>query len=234
MRKLIFTFCVMLLSTSVLASTDISSECVILLHGLNRTERAMRPLESALMREGYSVINNGYPSRENSIEELMPYLDKAIADCGDASSVHFVTHSMGGVLIRAYLSVQPIEALGRVVMLGPPNKGSEIVDIFGGYRWFGFLNGPAVRQLGTRDDFIVTLGAVRYDVGVVAGDRSMNPLLSLILPKPNDGKVSVASTYVDGMADHITLPVTHTFMMRDAQVIEQTIAFLKLAKFNKD
>lgn len=234
MHKLIFIVCVLWASTCSLANAATHSECVVLLHGLNRTERAMRPLQRALEQEGYHVVNNGYPSRDKPIEALMPYLDKAIDDCHGSSPVHFVTHSMGGVLVRVYFADHSLADLGRVVMLGPPNHGSEIVDLFGGYKWFEILNGPAGIQLGTSENFFVKLGAVDYDVGVVAGDRSINLLLSQMLPKPNDGKVSVESTYVDGMSDHITLPVTHTFMMRDVQVIEQIIAFLKSSKFRRN
>ncbi len=206
-------------------------EAVILLHGLARTARSMGPMARALERAGYRVVNRGYPSRRMPVEALAPLaVDSALAHCGDCAGIHFVTHSMGGILLRHYLRASPLPELGRVVMLAPPNGGSEVVDRLRDAPGFGLLNGPAGRQLGTAG-LPPTLGAVDYPVGVVAGTRSVNPLLSLLLPKPNDGKVSVAATRVEGMCDFIAVPNTHPFIMRVPHVIEQTLAFLATGRF---
>ncbi len=141
---------------------------------------------------------------------------------------------MGGILLRGYLAMERPEQLGRTVMLAPPNQGSELVDRLSGLSLYRWINGPEGMQLGTDpESFLRRLPPVDYPVGVIAGSRSANPLLSQFLPKPNDGKVSVASTHVAGEADHLTLPVTHTYMMNNPSVIRQTVFFLENGRFSR-
>lgn len=212
-----------------------NGESVILLHGLARTARAMTKLEKALGDAGYTVINQGYPSTRHDIPELAAQtLPKALARCPEQGQIHVVTHSMGGILLRQYLSENVLPRLGRAVMLGPPNQGSEVVDRLGGWAPFRWVNGPAGNQMGTTANSLpVALGPVDFPLGVIAGNQTINFLLSTLLPGPNDGKVTVERTRVEGMHDHLVLPVTHPFMMRNQAVIEQVMAFLKTGRFER-
>ena len=215
------------------AATD--TECVIALHGLVRTARSMEKLVTVLRNFGYSVANIDYPSREKTVQELAtPTIQQGLELCAEqgATVVHFVTHSMGGILLRQYLSDHALENLGRVVMLAPPNHGSEIVDKLGDVPGYELLNGPAGLQLGTDAASVPqSLGPVDFDLGVIAGSQSINLVLSTMLPDADDGKVSVASAQIDGMCDFLVLDVTHTFIMKDDDVIEQVLYYLKHGKF---
>lgn len=208
---------------------------VVLLHGLARGGASMARVAGALRAAGYRVCTVDYPSRRYPVEELAArHVAPAVAACfpGDAGTVHFVTHSLGGIVVRSLARGRPPFAIGRVVMLGPPNRGSEAVDALG-ERWlFRLLNGPAGGQLGTgADDLPARLGPVPFELGVIAGTRSVNGGLSLLIPGPDDGKVAVCRAAVDGMADFVALAASHTFMMWDGDVLRQTIHFLDHGAF---
>lgn len=227
------TFIAFLLLSSSLAS---AADCVVLLHGLARSATSMNKMQRALAEEGYETANIDYPSRGHTIEELAPMvIDDGLEACrsnGSVEHIHFVTHSLGGILLRQYLSAREIVGLGRVVMLGPPNQGSAAVDKLGGVPGFDWLNGPAGRQLGKGEDSVpLKLGPAEFELGVIAGNRSIDPITSAVLENPDDGRVSVVDTKLEGMDDFVVVEHSHAFMMRMRRPIELTIRFLKSGSF---
>lgn len=208
---------------------------VVLLHGISRTSRSFRKMQAAIEAAGYTTLNIGYASRSKAIEALAEDIHPAIAHFNATfeGSVHFVGHSMGGLLARVYLARHRPERLGRVVMLGTPNGGSEITDRLkrvGAYRaWFG----PAGQQLGTQRDAAMAamFSPVDYPTGIIAGNRSVDPIASAFLPRPHDGRVSVENTRLDGMVDHIIVATSHPWLVRNGLAIAQTIAFLRDGRF---
>ncbi len=224
-----------LLTLLCVLPVSVAAECVVLLHGLGRVSDSMGELEKKLGPAGYSVANIHYPSRSHPVDVLAEdAVGRGLAQCRStgAQAIHFITHSLGGILLRYYVREHGIEELGRVVMLGPPNQGSQIVDGLLAVPGFRFIGGPAGVTLGTGEGSIIeSLGPVDFDLGVIAGSKNINPLEFLFIPGPSDGIVSVESTKVQGMNAHIVMPVTHTFMMRNNAVIEQAIHYLKTGAF---
>jgi len=203
-------------------------------HGLGRTPASMAILVSRLENAGFRVVNFGYPSRSEPIEALVERLDSEVGQCcnSEAETVHFVTHSMGGVLVRSYLSQRPEAHQGRVVMLSPPSQGSEIIDAFSDSDLLQSILGPAALLLGTDSAGIANqLEPVRFSLGVITGSRSLDPVGSWLIPGPDDGKVSVDRAAVEGAVDFMVLPATHTFIMNRSDVAEQVVHFLRHGRF---
>jgi pimeloyl-ACP methyl ester carboxylesterase len=226
----------LLVVLTLVAGVAQATDCVVLLHGLARTSTSMNKMQRELENAGFSTANIDYPSREHTVEELA---DIAVAEgleaCRDAEGlerIHFVTHSLGGILVRQYLSTNEIAELGRVVMMGPPNQGSAAVDELIDVPGFDWLNGPAGRQLGKGEDSVpLKLGPADFELGVIAGNRTIDPVTSAVLENPDDGRVSVDDTRLDGMADFVVVEHSHAFMMRMRRPIELTIEFLRTGSF---
>jgi len=238
---MLMTVLVMLLSACAIrpvepdAVATAGNECVVLLHGLVRTSDSLVLMQKFLAAAGYKVENWSYPSREKRIELLaQEAIPAAAGRCRDRGidRVNFVTHSMGGILVRYYLEQQQIENLGRVVMISPPNHGSELVNFWSQVPGYGRLNGPAGYQLGTDVDSLpLKLGPANFDVGVITGNKTTNIIFSLMIPGEDDGKISVQSARLEGMADFLIVPAAHSLIMRDREVMQQVVNFLGTGRF---
>jgi len=214
-----------------------TGEHVVVLHGMGRTENSMRRVTSVLEEQGYTVLNLGYPSTKKPIPELVRFVDAAVRKHlgGKPATVHFVTHSLGGILVRCYLGGEVPFRRGRVVMLAPPNQGSEVTDELRSIPPYAWVTGPAGMVLGTTsNDLPQTLPPVPFELGVIAGDRTWNPLYSWFVVGADDGKVSVERTKVKGMKDFIVLHASHTWIMWRREVLDQVVAFLADGAFQHD
>ncbi|NTS77775.1 alpha/beta hydrolase [Catenovulum sp. SM1970] len=210
---------------------------VVLLHGLARSANSLIPMELALKKAKYLVLNQSYPSTEHCIDSLTTehVWPKIAARFDTAKPIHFITHSMGGIIVRNLAAKIPDLTIGRVVMLAPPNHGSEIVDKLGNWWLFQQLNGPAGSELSTDASSVPNqlnqLGQVDFETGVIAGDKSVNSLFAKLFKGKNDGKVSVKSTQVEGMTDFLCVDASHTFIMMRPAVIKQCLHFLQKGRF---
>jgi pimeloyl-ACP methyl ester carboxylesterase len=208
----------------------------VLLHGLNRSWRAMDKLAESLQEAGFSTVNVDYPSTTDTIEVMAPMVvNEGLLQCRatGAARTHFVTHSLGGILVRYAYELEPIPDLGRVVMLGPPNQGSEVIDKTRNWPGVTVLTGVAGLQLGTDGDGIpAQLGPVDFELGVIAGTGTTNPFMSAMLPEEDDGKVTVERTQVEGMDDFKVVSNSHFAMMKSRDVIADTTRFLRTGSFD--
>ncbi len=233
--KYILLFCSLIVLCGCTAASP-SGETVVLLHGMGRTKNAMFLLKTRLEKAGFSVVSESYPSTEGSIADHVEWLDNLLKNCCSpkTAKTHFVAHSLGGIVVRLFLSEHELPSLGRVVMLSPPNKGSELADYLRDWEIYKFGTGPSGQELGSGPDSTPNrIGPVNFELGVITGDATLNPVFSEIIPGPDDGKVSVESAKVEGMQDFLVVPHSHAFIMNSADVAEEVIAFLKTGAFTK-
>ena len=213
---------------------ETENRCVVLLHGLTRSAHSMDKMDQALSLAGYRVINVDYPSREHSIEILAPLaVEEGMNRCGPETTIDFVTHSLGGILVRFYFHTNSSKRVGRVVMLAPPNQGSEAVDAMRNLPGYDWVNGPAGSQLGKDKDSIpLQLGTPGFNFAVIAGNRTIDPITSSVLTNPDDGKISVADSILAGMSDFRVVAVSHAFIMKNDEVIDLVQRYLAHGSFS--
>jgi pimeloyl-ACP methyl ester carboxylesterase len=227
-----FSFLALLSSPSFAEQTD----SVVVLHGIARSFSSMETLVEHIEGKGCKVLNLDYPSTDYRIEDLIIRIHKQVNafNQGITHKIHFVGYSMGCLLIRGLLNDYRPDNLGRVVMLAPPNLGSEAADFWKDNWIYQKIYGPAGQQLVTDQKGLEKiLGQVDYELGVIAGDSSIDPLHSYIIPGPDDGKVAIARTMIGGMKDHIIIHASHTFIINNKNAFKQTTHFLDTGEFQK-
>ena len=208
-------------------------DTIIFIHGLGRTSLSMMHLQKIFERDGYKTLNIHYASHKQSIEESATYLKKIIKkNVDNSSTLHFVTHSLGGLVVRTCLKDEKSAHVGRVVMMCPPNQGSELATCLQNYWLYKKILGPAGQQLGIDfDDYPHQLGPVHFQLGVIAGSKSWS-FLSHIFPDENDGRLTINRAKIEGMTDFLVVPCGHTLIMYNRLVIKQIRHFLKTGSFN--
>jgi len=222
------------------ASSAGRRDLVVLIHGLGRSSIVFWRLKPYLRRAGYDVETYGYPSTKHGAAALTEMLIGDLGRWADGGrKVHMVGHSMGGVLIRGALLEPPPFDLGRIVMIGSPNKGAGVLNRFGHRPLTSWYFGPAAADLAIGSAFLSGLGVPQAEIGVIAGTTRwhlLNPIAyvnSVLAPDvPNDGTVEVENTHLKGMTDFIALPANHTIMCQHPRVMHQVTAFLKTGRFD--
>lgn len=194
-------------------------EIVVLVHGMGRTRLSMMPLEWALEREGFEVLNWNYSSTCCTIAEPGDQLNERLRETSVAEGreVHFVGHSLGNIVIRWALANEPPVAVGRVVMLAPPNRGSEAADRYS--PWLGWILKP-LPELTTAEGSTARrlLLPPGVEVGIIAGRY--------------DGKVSAAEARLVGQRAHAMVPTGHSFLMLRQDVLRLVLTFLREGGFD--
>ena len=210
--------------------------CVILLHGMGDSPTSMQKIETFLLSQGYETLNLGYPSTSESIERIAEqHITEAVTRCGlnPVDKIHFVAHSLGGIIVRQYLQAHTLPKGSRLVMLAPPNQGSEVVDYVKKFFLYKWIHGPPGQELGTTPESTPNkLKPIDIEVGVIAGDKSLNPIFSGLIPGPDDGRVSVERAKLAEMSDFLVISSTHKSIVRNPAVLKQVAYFLEHGKFD--
>ncbi len=208
---------------------------VILIHGIFNVKYCLYFAGRYLTKQGYDVTLLGYPSTQYNIEQLVEWLHpklQRILNDNISIPVHFVCHSMGGLLLRAYLEKYNMANLGRVVFLATPNQGSELADVLSDFILYKWLFGPAGQQLKTSQTPYLFKKPIAFELGIIMGNKP-NFNLSCFKGLPNDGNVTVESSKVLGMKDHLIIPKNHLNILFDKNTQYQIDYFLKNGYFSK-
>ena len=209
-------------------------EVVLLLHGVLRTSRSTAPLAKMLRDHGINVVGLDYASTSLPIDKHAENLARVVASLDQAPTIHLVGHSMGGLVLRRYLAMDSHDRrVKRVVMLGTPNKGAELADLFGDLKLFEFVFGPAGQELrtdGTRAVGVACTLPKDVEAAVVAGVLGHKTGINPLLKGDNDGIVTVESTKLSSTCDFLCVRAHHAALVRNAEVAEAVARFLKQGK----
>lgn len=235
-RKTLFFMLIFLISCAHVPLQEGGEESVIVVHGFARRARSMNQIATAVHQAGYEVRNIDYDSINQNLndikEEVYIKFDQYISENPD-KKIHFIGHSLGGLLVRAYLAENKLDNLGVVILMGTPNKGTKLVNQYEDKWYFSWL-GPVIPELGVgTSQFLDALQVPDYTVGVIAGSKPYSRWSAEYLEGDHDGLITVESAKLEGMHDFIEIEVNHSRMKRDPRVIEQVIYFLEHSQFKK-
>jgi hypothetical protein len=215
----------------------VSGHLVILLHGMGRSPVLFRDMERALRTAGFDAVAISYPSLTKDIAGHADQVEHLLEGARDVEKVSFVSHSLGGLVVREVLSRSGAPgahtwrdelALGRVVMIAPPNQGSELAESVADLPPYHWIGGPAAGEIAAGPPFAPV--SPEIEVAIIAGGtdggNGFNPLLS----ENNDGVVTVSETRLPGASDHIVVRALHTVIAGDPQTIAATRKFLETGR----
>lgn len=210
-------------------------KAVILLHGIIRSSKSFPKMRARLREEGYHVVGFDYPSTQISIPEAAAFLDRVVKSMPEVEEINFVVHSMGGLVVRAWLAGYEDERIGRMVMLGTPNQGACMADKLQRNILYKALYGPAGQQLVSGDEsFIAKLPVPEFEFAIIAGARGEEIGWNPLIPGDDDGTISVECSRLPGATDFSTVYCLHSFLMNDAHAVDQTARFLTTGRLRAE
>ena len=208
-------------------------EWVVLVHGLLSGPRALLPIEKELVRNGYRVISFRYDSRNQSIKSASEMLGREIAHRipAGAKRVHFVTHSLGTIIVRYHLAESTMKNQGRFVMIAPPNQGSSWGrTLVKNVPFFNYILGVAGRDVQHSPASRLP-GPPPCEFGIIAGAMGNSYGLNPFIIGDNDGTIAVSETVLDGATDYLLVRGQHTLLLSRKDVIDNVVSFLGTGKF---
>lgn len=209
-------------------------KAVIVIHGIVRSSKSFGKMRKRLESEGYRVFGFDYPSTRVGIPQSAEFLQKAVRSLEGIEEIDFVVHSMGGLIVRAYLAREQDPRIRRMVMLGVPNNGARLADKLKKNPLYKLIYGPAGQQMvSDKDGFTRKLPIPRFDFAIIAGARGTLNGYNPLVPGDDDGTVSVSSARLPGAADFMTVKCLHSFLMSDADAIDATVRFLKSGRLRE-
>lgn len=210
-----------------------SDHLVLLLHGFFRSKDCFGPMTKALQKAGYEAHGVNYPSTRQGLDDHARQICELLDRSEGYKKVSFVTHSMGGIVARVLLAADApwrhrIE-VNRLVMIGTPNRGAEMVTHLSQLPAFEGVSGPALAALAPTRASELPLPKAKF--GVIAGARGDGRGYNPLLPGDDDMTVSVASTRLPGAEDMLIVNAVHTFIMINPTVIRATLRYLETGAF---
>ncbi|MFP6763457.1 MAG: alpha/beta fold hydrolase, partial [Planctomycetaceae bacterium] len=213
---------------------DMSGHAVILLHGIIRSSKSMSRIKKRLTESGFVTIPFDYPSTQVDLDHCSEYLDQVVKSLHGIKQISFVTHSLGGLVVRNWLREHSDQRTRRLVMIGTPNKGAEMADKLQDWAAYRLILGPAGQQLISGGEGAISqLPVPKFEFAIIAGAKGTRDGYNLMIPGDDDGTVTIRSAQLEGAADFMTLPVLHSFLPLNAEVIDCTDRFLKTGAFRK-
>lgn len=212
-----------------------NGEAVVLLHGIFRSSKAMRKVQLRLEKDGYLVVPFDYPSTRVDIAASAGMLGQVVDSLEGVEKISFVTHSMGGLVVRSWLGAGGDVRAKRLVMIGTPNKGAEVADILKDWHLYRLILGPAGQQLvAHKAGVIARLSVPEIPFAVIAGGKGDSDGYNPLIPGDDDGLVAVSSALLEGAEDSLTLPVLHSLLPYNADVIDAVSNYIDRGSLRAD
>lgn len=205
-----------------------SGHVVIMLHGIVRSSKSMSRMQKSLGEAGFVPVPFDYPSTQANLDKCSEFLDSVIRSLDGVKEISFVTHSMGGLVVRNWLKEHKDKRVRRLVMIGTPNKGAEMADKLRDWKIYKLILGPAGQQLFSGDGSDASkLPIPKFEFAVIAGARGTAEGYNPLIPGDDDGTVAVKSAFLEGATDSELFPVLHSFLPVNPDVVKSTARFLK-------